>query len=282
MKEPNLTVEGIVSLALREDIGDGDHTSISVFPADAPGRARLLVKEEGIIAGVAVAREVFRQLDEDIRIEVIKDDGDHIFPGDIAFTLKGKARSILSGERLALNFLQRMSAIATRTHRLSELIEGTGAKILDTRKTTPLMRRMEKQAVLIGGGGNHRMGLYDMIMIKDNHIDFAGGISKAIDAVWNYLHQSGRELKIEIEVRNVDELEQVIRRGGVDRIMLDNFSLPELKRAVERIGGGYETEASGGITEETIRSVAETGVDFISVGALTHQIESLDMSLKAY
>jgi len=274
-------MEGIVALALREDLGDGDHTSLATIPAEAQGKARLLIKEEGIMAGLRIAAEVFRQVDPQLELHLIKSDGDPMLPGETAFTVSGNSRSILSAERLVLNFLQRMSAIATRTRRLVSLVEGTGATILDTRKTTPVLRLMEKEAVRIGGGGNHRMGLYDMVMIKDNHVDFAGGIPQAIDAVWNYLHETGLELAIEIEVRNANELEQVLRRGGVDRIMLDNFSLPELRQAVERIGGGYETEASGGISAETIRAVAETGVDFISVGALTHQIESLDMSLKA-
>jgi nicotinate-nucleotide pyrophosphorylase (carboxylating) len=281
MRDPNLSLEGIVALALREDLGDGDHTSMATIPADARGHARLLIKDEGVLAGLRIAQEVFRQVDPSLELTMLMADGDPMLPGDVAFTLNGCSRSILSAERLALNFLQRMSAIATRTRRLVSLVEGTGVTILDTRKTTPVLRLMEKEAVRIGGGGNHRMGLYDMVMIKDNHVDFAGGIAAAIDAVWNYLHTTGLELEIEIEVRNGNELEQVLRRGGVDRIMLDNFSLPELKRAVERIGGGYETEASGGITSENIRAVAETGVDFISVGALTHQIESLDMSLKA-
>lgn len=282
MKDPRLTLEGIVALALQEDLGDGDHTSLAVIPAAAHGRARLLIKQEGILAGLGVATEVLRQVDPALVMHKMVEDGDHIWPGMTALTVEGPVRGILAAERLLLNFLQRMSAIATHTHRLTELIEGTGARILDTRKTTPVLRLMEKEAVRIGGGGNHRMGLYDMIMIKDNHVDYAGGIPQAIDAVWHYLQETGRELQIEIEVRNVDELEQVLRRGGVDRIMLDNFSLPELKRAVERIGGGYETEASGGITEESIRPVAEAGVDYISLGALTHQISSLDMSLKAY
>lgn len=281
MRDPNLSLEGIVALALREDLGEGDHTSLATIPADARGHARLLVKDEGVLAGIRIAQEVFRQVDPDLEMNMLLVDGDPILPGDVAFTLSGSSRSILSAERLALNFLQRMSAIATRTRRLVDLVEGTGVTILDTRKTTPILRLMEKEAVRIGGGGNHRMGLYDMVMIKDNHVDFAGGIAQAIDAVWHYLHTTGLELAIEIEVRNANELEQVMRRGGVDRIMLDNFSLPELRQAVERIGGGYETEASGGITAGTIRAVAETGVDFISVGALTHQIESLDMSLKA-
>ncbi|HRY97523.1 MAG TPA: carboxylating nicotinate-nucleotide diphosphorylase [Bacteroidales bacterium] len=281
MRDPNLSMEGIVALALREDLGDGDHTSLATIPAEAQGKARLLIKEEGIMAGLRIAAEVFRQVDPQLELHLIKSDGDPMLPGETAFTVSGNSRSILSAERLVLNFLQRMSAIATRTRRLVSLVEGTGATILDTRKTTPVLRLMEKEAVRIGGGGNHRMGLYDMVMIKDNHVDFAGGIPQAIDAVWNYLHETGLELAIEIEVRNANELEQVLRRGGVDRIMLDNFSLPELRQAVERIGGGYETEASGGISAETIRAVAETGVDFISVGALTHQIESLDMSLKA-
>ncbi|MDX9905827.1 MAG: carboxylating nicotinate-nucleotide diphosphorylase [Bacteroidales bacterium] len=278
-----MTIEEIIRKALEEDLGGGDHTSLATIPVGATGRSRLLIKQEGILAGVDVAREVFRQVDPRLVFEKRLDDGTAIRPGDVAFYLSGPSISMLSAERLALNFMQRMSGIATATHNLVKLIEGTRAKILDTRKTTPLLRELEKMAVRAGGGFNHRMGLYDMIMIKDNHVDFAGGISRAIDAVHHYISNltSGNSLKIEIEVRNFGELDEVLQKGGVDRIMLDNFTVEELARAVSIIGGKYETEASGGITAATIRSYAETGVDFISVGALTHHINSLDMSLKA-
>jgi nicotinate-nucleotide pyrophosphorylase (carboxylating) len=278
-----MTIEEIIRKALEEDIGSGDHTSLSTIPAAAKGTSKLLIKEEGVLAGVEIAKEVFRQVDSSLKFELKIPDGSHVNPGDVAFYISGSSRSILSGERLSLNFLQRMSGIATATANLVWLIDGTGARILDTRKTTPLLRELEKMAVRLGGGENHRMGLYDMIMIKDNHVDFAGGISKAIDAVHDYLKMKveGLRLKIEIEVRNFEELRQVMEKGGVDRIMLDNFTVDNLRKAVEIIGDSFETEASGGITKENIRSYAETGVDFISVGALTHHIKSLDMSLKA-
>jgi nicotinate-nucleotide pyrophosphorylase (carboxylating) len=278
-----MTIDEIVKHALEEDLGSGDHTSLSTIPEGATGRSKLLIKEEGILSGVPVAEEVFRHLDPNLHFELILEDGTEIKPGDIAFYISGSSRSILSGERLALNFLQRMSGIATFTHKLVKLIEGTGARILDTRKTTPLLREPEKMAVRAGGGENHRMGLYDMIMIKDNHVDFAGGIANAIKAVEKYqsLKIEGLRLKVEIEVRNMEELREVLDVGGIDRIMLDNFTVEELTSAVKLIGKRFETEASGGINEDNIRAYAETGVDFISVGALTHHIKSLDMSLKA-
>jgi len=278
-----MNMEEIIRKALEEDIGNGDHTSLATIPQNATGKSKLLIKENGVLAGVEIARMVFRQLDPSLHFEIVLVDGTHVKPGDIAFYVSGSSRSILSGERLALNFMQRMSGIATATAKMVGMIEGTGAKILDTRKTTPLLREIEKSAVRLGGGENHRMGLYDMIMIKDNHVDFAGGIRQAIEAVHEYLRLNfeGLKLKIEIEVRNFDELQQVIGTGGVDRIMLDNFPVPDLAAAVKLIDGKYETEASGGININNIRQYAETGVDYISVGALTHHIKSLDMSLKA-
>jgi len=278
-----MNMEEIIRKALEEDIGNGDHTSLATIPQNATGKSKLLIKENGVLAGVEIARMVFRQLDPNLHFEIVLVDGNLVKPGDIAFYVSGSSRSILSGERLALNFMQRMSGIATATAKMVGMIEGTGAKILDTRKTTPLLREIEKSAVRLGGGENHRMGLYDMIMIKDNHVDFAGGIRQAIEAVHEYLRLNfeGLKLKIEIEVRNFDELQQVIGTGGVDRIMLDNFPVPDLAAAVKLIDGKYETEASGGININNIRQYAETGVDYISVGALTHHIKSLDMSLKA-
>lgn len=276
-----MTFHQIISEALREDIGSGDHTSLSTIPGNATGKARLLVKEDGILAGVEIAREVFRQVDPAIRMHVFMHDGDQIRKGDIVFEVEGKSMSLLTAERTVLNFMQRMSGIATQTNRLVSKLEGLKTKILDTRKTTPLLREIEKMAVKTGGGYNHRFGLYDMILIKDNHVDFAGGIARAIDAAHKYLEAKKLDLKIEIEVRNLEELQQVIKRGGVDRIMLDNFSFDNLREAVKIIGGRYETEASGGINENTIRQYAECGVDFVSVGALTHHINSLDLSLKA-
>ncbi len=276
-----MKLEEIIDKALEEDLGDGDHTSLSTIPEDATGKARLLVKEDGVIAGVEVARMVFQKVDPGINFVQYISDGAHVKKGDIAFEVSGRSASLLSAERLALNFMQRMSGIATYTNKVVSLLEGTSATVLDTRKTTPLMRMLEKTAVKLGGGENHRMGLYDMIMIKDNHIDFAGGIRQAIEACHEYLQRKDKVLKIEIEVRNFQELDEVIKIGGVDRIMLDNFPVSDLKKAVELIDGRFETEASGGITLENIRYYAETGVDFISVGALTHQIKSLDMSLKA-
>jgi nicotinate-nucleotide pyrophosphorylase (carboxylating) len=276
-----MTIQEIIRQALAEDLGKGDHTSLATIPESATGTSRLIIKEDGILAGVGIAAEVFRLLDPSLSFHRLMDDGAIVKHGDIVFTVSGSSRSILSGERLALNFMQRMSGIATATRKLVDSIEGTGVRILDTRKTTPLLRELEKMAVRLGGGENHRMGLYDMIMIKDNHVDFAGGIEQAIRSVREYLSANDLDLKIEIEVRNIAELEEVMVNGGVDRIMLDNFSPSDLARAVGMIGGRYETEASGGITIENIRQYAEAGVDFISVGALTHHIKSLDMSLKA-
>ena len=278
-----MSIEEIIKQALDEDLGNGDHTSLATIPATATGKSKLLIKEKGVIAGTEIAREVFHQLDPTLVFEPLIHDGTPVNPGDIAFFISGSSRSILSGERLALNFMQRMSGIATQTAQIVKLLEGTSAKVLDTRKTTPLLREIEKMAVLTGGGKNHRMGLYDMIMIKDNHVDFAGGIAQAIDAVHDYLStwEESKKLKIEIEVRNFNELDQVLSKGGVNRIMLDNFTVNDLREAVTRIDGRFETEASGGITMENIRAYAETGVDYISVGALTHHIRSLDMSLKA-
>ena len=284
-----MNIDEIISRALEEDIGNGDHTSLATIPPEAKGKSKLLIKEEGILAGVNIARKVYSQLDPGVLFEIMISDGSPVKPGDIAFYVSGSSRSILSGERLALNFMQRMSGIASATSRIVRLVEGTGVKILDTRKTTPLLRELEKASVRLGGGENHRMGLYDMIMIKDNHVDFAGGISNAIKAVNSYLGAKmagelkikNEKLKIEIEVRNFRELEEVLNFGGVDRIMLDNFTVADLSKAVKLINGRYETEASGGINIDNIRQFAVTGVDYISVGALTHHIQSLDMSLKA-
>jgi nicotinate-nucleotide pyrophosphorylase (carboxylating) len=271
----------LIEQALSEDIGDGDHTSQATIPSSATGQMKLLVKEDGIIAGIDIARKVFNKVDPLITMQPLIQDGNEIKKGDIVFYIKGPCKSMLIAERSVLNFMQRMSGIATATNRYVKMIEGTKARLLDTRKTTPNMRIFEKMAVVIGGGLNHRMGLYDMVMIKDNHVDFAGGIEKAITAEKSYLAKTGRDLKIEIEVRNFDELAEVMRVGGINRIMLDNFSPEDMKRAVQIIDGKYETEASGGITLDSIRSYAETGVDFISVGAITHHIKSLDLSLKA-
>lgn len=277
-----MNIEETVRLALQEDIGDGDHTTLSTIPATATGRAKLLVKETGVLAGVEVAKVVFQQVDPTLTVTQFMNDGDPIIIGDIVFTVEGSSRSILSAERLALNFMQRMSGIATETASIVKLLDGLNTKVLDTRKTTPLLRQFEKYAVLMGGGTNHRFGLYDMMMIKDNHVDFAGGIPQAIDAANRYLSKTGKALKIEIEVRNFEELKQVLSHGNVDRIMLDNFTPEALKKAVTLIDHRYETEASGGITKKSIRAFAESGVESISVGALTHQIKSLDLSLKAF
>lgn len=266
---------------LAEDIGDGDHTTLCCIPVDAIGRSRLIVKDTGIIAGIEVAKKVFEIFDKELRITQYMHDGDEVKPKDIAFEVEGKVRSLLQTERLMLNIMQRMSGIATRTREYVKLLEGTRTRILDTRKTTPGLRMLEKEAVLIGGGCNHRIGLYDMILLKDNHIDFAGGISQAIDRANKYLKDNNKNLKIEIEVRNFDELNEVLASGNVNRIMLDNFSVADTRKAVEIIGGRFETESSGGITETTIREYALAGVDYISVGALTHSIKSLDMSFKA-
>lgn len=274
-------LEQDIKLWLAEDIGDGDHTTLCCIPADAMGRSRLIVKDTGIIAGIEVAKKVFEIFDNELRITQYMHDGDEVKPQDIAFEVEGKVRSLLQTERLMLNIMQRMSGIATRTREYVKLLEGTRTRILDTRKTTPGLRMLEKEAVLIGGGCNHRIGLYDMILLKDNHIDFAGGISQAIDRANKYLKDNNKNLKIEIEVRNFDELNEVLASGNVNRIMLDNFSVADTRKAVEIIGGRFETESSGGITETTIREYALAGVDYISVGALTHSIKSLDMSFKA-
>jgi nicotinate-nucleotide pyrophosphorylase (carboxylating) len=275
------TLDSFIATALKEDVGDGDHSSQSCISAHAEGKMQLLVKETGVLAGVDVAFEIFKYLQPDIEISPLLDDGTLVQPGDVAFTVKGKTLTLLKAERLALNIMQRMSGIATRTREYVQLVNGLHTKILDTRKTTPGMRFLEKAAVKIGGGENHRMGLFDMVMLKDNHVDFAGGIENAIKTAQKYLKELGKNLKIEIEVRNMDELQQVLDTGGVHRIMLDNFDTGTTREAVKLIDGKYETESSGGITMETLRSYAECGVDYISVGALTHHIRSLDMSLKA-
>ena len=271
----------LIDLAFAEDIGDGDHTTLCCIPDDAMGRSHLLIKEDGILAGVEVAKEVFRRFDPDMQVQVLIADGTPVKAGDIAMIVSGKTRSLLQTERLMLNIMQRMSGIATTTHRYVERLEGTATRVLDTRKTTPGLRMLEKQAVKIGGGCNHRIGLFDMILLKDNHVDFAGGIDKAIDRCHAYLKEKNLDLKIEIEVRNFDELQQVLSHGGVHRIMLDNFSVADTKKAVDLIGHRYETESSGGITIDTIRDYALQGVDYVSVGALTHSVKGLDMSFKA-
>lgn len=272
----------IVDNALNEDIGDGDHTSLATVPENAKGKAQLIVKEDGILAGVELAEIIFHRLDPNLSLEILIRDGEAVKKGQIVLHVTGSSRSILSAERLVLNFMQRMSGIATKTHELAKLIKHTHAQLLDTRKTTPGIRLMEKWAVKIGGGSNHRFALYDMIMIKDNHVDYAGGIPQAIERANSYLKEKGKQLKIEIETRNIDEVKQVIACGKVDRIMLDNFSPAQIVEALTLIDQSiYETEASGGITEETIVAYAETGVDFISSGAITHSYKSLDLSLKA-
>lgn len=271
----------LIDLAFAEDIGDGDHTTLCCIPEDAMGKSHLLIKEDGILAGVEVAKKVFDRFDNTMKVEVLIGDGAEVKKGDIAMVVTGKVRSLLQTERLMLNIMQRMSGIATMTHKYVEKLKGTKTHVLDTRKTTPGMRMLEKQAVKIGGGMNHRIGLFDMILLKDNHVDFAGGITNAIDRCHAYLKEKNLDLKIELEVRNFDELNQVLTHGGVNRIMLDNFSVADTKKAVELIGGRYETESSGGITFDTIRDYAECGVDFISVGALTHSVKGLDMSFKA-
>lgn len=274
-----MTINELIDLALIEDLGDGDHTSLATIPGNIIGQAVLTAKEDGILAGVDVATRVFKKLDPDVKINLKITDGLFVRSGDVVFTLQGKSQLLLTAERTALNFIQRMSGIATFTHQIVQKLEGLPTKILDTRKTTACNRTVEKLAVKIGGGHNHRFGLYDMIMIKDNHVDFAGGIEQAIRATKSYLKKTGKELKIEIEVRNFIELDEVLLVGGVDRIMLDNFTPNDLLLAVQLINKRYETEASGGISINNIRTYAETGVDFISVGALTHQINSLDFSL---
>jgi len=267
--------------ALREDIGDGDHTSLACIPRNAVGKAQLLIKEKGILAGVDMALRIFTKLDPDITLEILKQDGDQVVPYDIAFIVEGRVLILLKAERLVLNIMQRMSGIATTTRQYVDRLNGLKTRILDTRKTTPGMRMLEKAAVRIGGGENHRFGLFDMILIKDNHIDFAGNISKAIRRSKEYLKETGKDLAIEIEARDLDDVREILDIGGIKRIMLDNFTLEDTRKAVEMIAGRYETESSGGITLENIRDYAECGVDFISVGALTHHIKSLDLSLKA-
>ncbi|HIX85467.1 MAG TPA: carboxylating nicotinate-nucleotide diphosphorylase [Candidatus Parabacteroides intestinigallinarum] len=274
-------IDDLIKLAFAEDIGDGDHTTLCCIPETAMGKSHLIVKEDGVLAGVEMARRIFHDFDPSLKMTVFIPDGSEVKKGDIAFEVEGKVRSLLQTERLMLNVMQRMSGVATTTRKYVKALEGTKTRVLDTRKTTPGMRMMEKEAVRLGGGTNHRIGLFDMILLKDNHVDFAGGIEQAITRAHNYLKEKGKNLKIEIEVRNFDELEQVLRVGGVDRIMLDNFDIERTKEAVRRVGGRYEIESSGGITFDTLRDYAECGVDYISVGALTHSVKSLDMSFKA-
>lgn len=271
----------LIDLAFAEDIGDGDHTTLCCIPEDAMGKSHLLIKEDGILAGIDVAKRVFAKFDPTLKVEVLIEDGAKVKVGDIAMVVSGKVRSLLQTERLMLNIMQRMSGIATMTHKYVERLKGTRTHVLDTRKTTPGMRILEKQAVKIGGGMNHRIGLFDMILLKDNHVDFAGGIKNAIERCHKYLKEKSLDLKIEIEVRNFIEIQQVIDCGGVDRIMFDNFSVDDTRTAVEMIAGRFEAESSGGITFDTIRQYAECGVDYISVGALTHSVKGLDMSFKA-
>jgi len=277
----NKYINRLIDLAIAEDIGDGDHTSLSCISNEESGQVQLLVKEEGILAGVELTKEIIKKVDPNLTMEIFLNDGTEIKPGDIAFKISGRVISILQAERLLLNFMQRMSGIATQTAVYADLIKDLPTKVLDTRKTTPGLRHIEKLAVEIGGGTNHRMGLYDMVMLKDNHIDFAGGIEPAINKVNNYLKEKNKNIQIEVEVRDFNELQQVLKTGNIHRIMLDNFTVEDTKKAVKIIDGKYETESSGGITLNTLRAYAECGVDFISVGALTHQIKSLDLSLKA-
>ena len=271
----------LISLWFAEDIGDGDHTTLSCIPSSAIGKSQLIIKENGVLAGVEVARKVFHAFDSELKMTIFMNDGTEVKVGDVAFVVEGKIQSLLQTERLMLNIMQRMSGVATRTREYVKALEGTKTRVLDTRKTTPGLRLLEKEAVKIGGGVNHRIGLYDMILLKDNHVDFAGGIAQAIHRTKAYLKDKGKDLKIEIEVRNFDELAQVMAEGGVDRIMLDNFSPENTRKAVEIIAGKYQTESSGGITFSSLKEYAECGVDYISVGALTHSIKSLDMSFKA-
>ena len=281
MLSVNELTDRLIDLSFAEDIGDGDHTTLCCIPDKAMGKSHLLIKEDGILAGVEVAKKVFARFDPSMNVEVLINDGVKVSKGDVAMVVTGKVRSLLQTERLMLNIMQRMSGIATMTNKYVERIARTKTRILDTRKTTPGMRMLEKQAVKIGGGCNHRIGLFDMILLKDNHIDFAGGISNAINRCHDYLKTNGLDLKIEIEVRDFDELRQVLDCGGVNRIMLDNFSVDDTRKAVELVNSVYEVESSGGITFDTIRDYAECGVDFISVGALTHSVKGLDMSFKA-
>ncbi|MDR1611043.1 MAG: carboxylating nicotinate-nucleotide diphosphorylase, partial [Candidatus Symbiothrix sp.] len=274
-------INELIRLSFAEDIGEGDYTTLSTIPESAQGKMQLIVKDEGILAGVEIAGKIFHTFDPDLKMTVFIPDGAKVKYGDIAFTVEGKIQSLLQTERLVLNVMQRMSGIATTTRKYVEKLEGTKTRVLDTRKTTPGMRILEKEAVRIGGGTNHRIGLFDMILLKDNHIDFAGGIEKAIVSAKQYLFSKGKTIPIEIEVRNFDELNQVLVAGGVDRIMLDNFTVEDTRKAVELVAGRYELESSGGITYDTIREYAGTGVDYVSVGALTHSVKSLDMSLKS-
>lgn len=279
-KEKEL-IDQLIDLAFAEDIGDGDHTTLSCIPETAIGKSKLLIKEPGVLAGVEVAKEIFNRFDPTMKVEVFINDGAEVKPGDVAMVVEGKIQSLLQTERLMLNVMQRMSGIATMTRRYAKQLEGTRTRVLDTRKTTPGLRMLEKMAVKIGGGVNHRIGLFDMILLKDNHVDFAGGIDKAITRAKEYCQAKGKDLKIEIEVRNFDELQQVLDLGGVDRIMFDNFTPEMTKKAVAMVDGNYETESSGGITFDALRAYAECGVDYISVGALTHSVKGLDMSFKA-
>ncbi len=281
MLSVNELEDRLIDLAFAEDIGDGDHTTLCCIPENAMGKSHLLIKEDGILAGVEVAKRVFAKFDSTMQVEVLINDGTPVKKGDIAMVVTAKVRSLLQTERLMLNIMQRMSGIATMTNKYVERLKGTKTHVLDTRKTTPGLRMLEKQAVKIGGGMNHRIGLFDMILLKDNHIDFCGGITNAITRCHEYLKEKGLNLKIEIEVRNFDELAEAMNCGGINRIMLDNFSVADTKKAVDIVGGKFETESSGGITFDTIRYYAECGVDFISVGALTHSVKGLDMSFKA-
>ena len=274
-------LDELIKLWFAEDIGDGDHTTLSSIPADAMGKQQLIIKEEGIVAGIEVAKRVFAAFDPELKMTQYLHDGDQVKPGDVAFIVEGRVQSLLQTERLMLNIMQRMSGVATRTAEYVKLVEGTKCRVLDTRKTTPGLRMLEKEAVRIGGGCNHRIGLFDMILLKDNHVDFAGGITNAIRRAQEYLKEKGKNLKIEIEVRSFDELQEALNTGGIDRIMLDNFSPADTRRAVEIINGRVEIESSGGITYDTLREYAECGVDVISIGALTHSVKSLDMSFKA-
>ncbi|MBQ3539354.1 MAG: carboxylating nicotinate-nucleotide diphosphorylase [Bacteroidaceae bacterium] len=274
-------IDKLIDLAFAEDIGDGDHTTLSSIPADAMGKNMLLIKEDGVLAGMDMALRIFKRFDPALQVEVLIEDGAEVKKGDIAMYVTGSVRSLLQTERLMLNVMQRMSGIATMTRRYVKRLEGTQTRVLDTRKTTPGMRIMEKEAVRIGGGVNHRIGLFDMILLKDNHVDFAGGIQNAIRRAQDYCKENGKDLKIEIEVRNFDELQQVLEIGGVHRIMFDNFDTEKTRQAVEMVAGRYETESSGGITFDTLRDYALCGVDYISVGALTHSVKGLDMSFKA-
>lgn len=281
MKEREDLINDLIRLAFAEDIGDGDHTTLCSIPESAQGKAQLIIKEKGVLAGMEIAKKIFHTFDKDMKIDVFIKDGTEVNPGDVAFIVEGKVQSLLQTERLVLNVMQRMSGIATTTRKYVKQLEGTKTKVLDTRKTTPGMRMLEKEAVKIGGGKNHRIGLFDMILLKDNHIDFAGGIENAIKGAQKYIKEKNKNLKIEIEVRNLAELDEVLKIGGIDIIMFDNFSTENTREAVKRIAGKYETESSGGITFDTLRDYAECGVDYISVGALTHSVKSLDMSLKA-